>query len=81
MQAAAVPPEADPELKTQGLTVVFQPHFWCLKLLVNHRQFPRRAPAFRQALAPALNLPEMVAQTRRDHSALPPHPPPNPHNA
>lgn len=67
VQAAAVPPEAISELKAQGFTVVSQPHFWCLKLLFNHGKFPQQSLAFRQALAHALNLPELVAQTLRGH--------------
>jgi len=67
VQAASVPPEAIQELRTQGFTVLSQPHFWCLKLLFNHRRFPQREAAFRQALAHALNLPDLVSQALRGH--------------
>jgi len=67
VQAADIPPEAVPELKAQGMTVLSQPHFFCLKLLFNHHKFPQNELAFRRALAHALNLPEMVEQTLRGH--------------
>ena len=67
VQAATVPPEAVQELKEQGFTVVSQPHFFCLKLLFNHRKFPQQELAFRRALAQAVNLPELVAQTLRGY--------------
>jgi|UniRef100_A0A7V6A591 peptide/nickel transport system substrate-binding protein len=67
VQAAAVPPEAVQELKDQGFTVLSQPHFFCLKLLFNHHKFPQQELAFRRALAQAVNLPDLVAQTLRGY--------------
>jgi peptide/nickel transport system substrate-binding protein len=67
VQAANVPPEAVQELKDQGFTVVSQPHFFCLKLLFNHRKFPQQELACRRALAQAVNLPELVAKTLRGY--------------
>jgi len=67
VQAADVPPEAVKELRAQGFTVLVQPHFFCLKLLFNHRKFPQQDLAFRRALAHALDLPELVDQTLRGH--------------
>ncbi|MBW1992089.1 MAG: ABC transporter substrate-binding protein, partial [Deltaproteobacteria bacterium] len=66
-QAAAIPPDAAPELKKLGYTVLSQPHFFCLKLLFNHQRFPMRRLAFRRALAHALNLQELVSQTLRGY--------------
>lgn len=67
VQAAAIPPEAAPELMALGLTVASQPHFWCLKLLFNHDKFPMQEPAFRRALAHAVDLRDLVTQTLRGH--------------
>jgi peptide/nickel transport system substrate-binding protein len=67
VHAATVPPEAVLELKAQGFTVVSQPHFFCLKLLFNHHKFPMEKLAFRQALAQAMDLPDLVSQTLRGH--------------
>ena len=67
VQAAAIPPEAAGELRDQGFTVAAQPHFWCLKLLFNHEKFPQREVVFRRALAQALDLRDLVAQTARGH--------------
>jgi len=67
IQAGAIPPEAAAEVRRLGFTVAAQPHFWGLKLLFNHQKFPCQEPAFRRALAQALDLPDLVGQAARGH--------------
>jgi len=62
-----VAPEATSALEEEGFQVLEGRHDWCLKLMTNHREAPFDEQDFRQALAYALDLDELVERALRGH--------------
>ncbi|MBW1690457.1 MAG: ABC transporter substrate-binding protein [Deltaproteobacteria bacterium] len=60
-----IKPEAISMLKAKHIAVLHTPHFWNAKLMINHKKPPMDAKEFRQALAHALDLDEIVKRGLR----------------
>lgn len=62
---AAIHPEMTEPLRRKGLTVIEESGGWVRKLMINHDKFPFSDRRFRQALAHAVDLEELIAKSQR----------------
>ena len=62
---AAIRPEMAEPLRRKGLTVIEESGGWVRKLMINHDKFPFSDRRFRQALAHAVDLQDLIAKSQR----------------
>lgn len=62
---AAIRPEMAEPLRHKGLTVIEERGGWVRKLMINHDKFPFSDRRFRQALAHAVDLEDLIAKSQR----------------
>jgi peptide/nickel transport system substrate-binding protein len=60
VDSAAIPPEVVEDMKAAGLAVISEPPSFNGKLYINHKKAPLSSPAFRQALAYAIDREALV---------------------
>jgi len=62
---AAIRPEMAEPLRRKGLTVIEESGGWVRKLMINHDKLPFSDRRFRQALAHAVDLQDLIAKSQR----------------